>query len=54
MSQSLGDVAQAPVSGANTPTMKWILYGDHKMDPLRRSRIGSYMPIMEWILYGGQ
>jgi hypothetical protein len=25
--------------------MKWILYGDHKMDPLRRSWNGSYTPV---------
>ena len=25
--------------------MKWILYGDHKMDPLRRSQNGAYTPV---------
>ena len=54
MTQGLGDIAQSPVSGSNTPTMKWILYGDHKLEPLRRSQIGAYMPIMKWILYGGR
>jgi len=54
MTQVLGDVAQSPVSGSNTPIRKWILYGDHAVAPLRRSQIGSYMLITEWILYGGR
>ena len=53
MTQGLGDIAQRPVCGSNTPVMKWIHYGDHAVDPLLRSQTGSYMPVTNWILYAG-
>jgi hypothetical protein len=54
MTQGLGMSLQRPACGSNMPIMKWILYADHELAPLRRSQIGSYMPIMKWILYAGQ
>jgi len=43
-----------PDSDSNTPTMNWLLYGDHAVAPLRRSQTGANMPSMEWSLSGGR
>jgi hypothetical protein len=40
--------------GAIAPIIKWLLYADHALAPLRRSQPGSYMPIIKWLQYGGR
>ncbi|CAI07625.1 hypothetical protein ebA2668 [Aromatoleum aromaticum EbN1] len=41
----------APPPGAFTAILRWRLYGDHRLAPLRRSGTGAITPITTWRLY---
>ncbi len=37
MTQGLGISLKRPASGSNMPTMKWLHYAGHKLDPICQS-----------------
>lgn len=50
-----GWVLESPVrasTGAFSPILGWLRYGDHQLAPLPRSEPGSFTAILEW-LHGG-
>lgn len=45
------DITTSPLPGSITPILRWLLYADHRVAPLRRSCTGSITTIIWWLHY---
>src|ERR1700722_1619629 len=45
------DITTSRSSGPITPILRWLLYADHRVAPIRRSCTGSITAIIWWLDY---